>query len=178
MIESWKSKAILKETTSTVIIRFQDCDPFRHLNNSKYFDYFFNAREDQIAKHYDFRPVDIFKKYNSGWVAYNHHIAYLRPAMVSEWVKIFSRIIGFTSDTLVTEYYMSNQDKTELKTVFLSTVKYVDGFTGKKIAHQEDLLEFLQAIAHENLSLENIRLDSRIAFIKKELEQTNLKTKL
>ncbi|MEM9981458.1 MAG: acyl-CoA thioesterase, partial [Bacteroidota bacterium] len=29
---------------SKAIVRFQDCDPLRHLNNAKYFDYYFNAR--------------------------------------------------------------------------------------------------------------------------------------
>jgi len=38
-------------------IRFQDCNPFNHLNNSKYLEYFINAREDQIAEQYD---LDIF----------------------------------------------------------------------------------------------------------------------
>ena len=30
-------------------VRFQDCDPFGHLNNARYIDYFLNARQDQIA---------------------------------------------------------------------------------------------------------------------------------
>lgn len=33
-----------KETETKAVIRFQDCDPLQHLNNAKYFDYFFNAR--------------------------------------------------------------------------------------------------------------------------------------
>jgi len=32
---------------STYQVRFQDSDPFRHLNNARYLDYFVNAREDQ-----------------------------------------------------------------------------------------------------------------------------------
>ena len=38
-----KSKSIpMKplERESEVVIRFPDCDPFRHLNNSRYVDYF------------------------------------------------------------------------------------------------------------------------------------------
>ena len=34
--------------SSTAIIRFQDCDPYSHLNNGRYLDYFMNAREDQV----------------------------------------------------------------------------------------------------------------------------------
>jgi acyl-CoA thioester hydrolase len=28
-----------KELESTAVIRFQDCDPFGHLNNARYIDY-------------------------------------------------------------------------------------------------------------------------------------------
>ena len=41
-----------KQLESTTKIRFQDCDPFRHLNNARYTDYFMNAREDQLAQFY------------------------------------------------------------------------------------------------------------------------------
>ena len=37
---------------SKVKIRFQDCDPFNHLNNAAYINYFINAREDQILENY------------------------------------------------------------------------------------------------------------------------------
>lgn len=36
------------ETKSTAKIRFIDCDPIGHLNNSKYLDYMLNAREDHV----------------------------------------------------------------------------------------------------------------------------------
>jgi len=41
-----------KLLTKLVKIRFQDCDPFNHLNNSKYIDYFINTREDQLLEYY------------------------------------------------------------------------------------------------------------------------------
>ncbi len=41
-------KQLKKIIESKVKIRFPDCDPFNHLNNSKYIDYFINAREDQL----------------------------------------------------------------------------------------------------------------------------------
>ena len=40
--------------SSTAVIRFQDCDPYAHLNNGRYLDYFMNAREDQLLKMYGF----------------------------------------------------------------------------------------------------------------------------
>jgi acyl-CoA thioester hydrolase len=38
---------------STVKVRFQDCDPFNHLYNTRYLDYFLNSREDQLLDAYN-----------------------------------------------------------------------------------------------------------------------------
>jgi|GEM_PF-654743 len=78
-----------KETESRVVIRFQDCDPLRHLNNAKYFDYFFNAREDQVPKLYGLEIIDMIREYKAAWVVYNHNISYIRPAAA-----IFSNYLG------------------------------------------------------------------------------------
>jgi acyl-CoA thioester hydrolase len=42
---------------STKKIRFQDCDPFNHLNNGRYVDYYINSREDQLLENYN---IDLF----------------------------------------------------------------------------------------------------------------------
>ena len=46
------------ETTSKAKIRFIDCDPIGHLNNSKYLDYMLNAREDHVEDYYGFTYQD------------------------------------------------------------------------------------------------------------------------
>ena len=50
-----------KVVTSTTKIRFQDCDPFNHLNNGSYINYFINHREDQLIIHYDIDIYDMAK---------------------------------------------------------------------------------------------------------------------
>jgi len=94
-----------KETESRVVIRFQDCDPLRHLNNAKYFDYFFNAREDQVPKLYGLEIIDLIRVYKAAWVVYNHNISYVKPAMVGDWVRIYSRILWYNANTILVEYY-------------------------------------------------------------------------
>ena len=44
----------IQEPESKVAIRFQDCDPFAHLNNAKYIEYFINAREDHLIQAYGY----------------------------------------------------------------------------------------------------------------------------
>jgi len=156
------------ETESRVMIRFQDCDPLQHLNNSKYFDYFFNAREDQLAKLYNFNLGQLYREFNTAWVAYQHQIAYVKPAYFSEWVRINSRVIYFDTDTIVVEYFMTDDQKKHLKTVFWSTLKYVNALTGKRESHHPAVIDFLGTILHPDIKFEELNFNNRIKEIKQE----------
>ncbi|NQX81559.1 MAG: acyl-CoA thioesterase [Flavobacteriaceae bacterium] len=103
---------ILSTTTKT---RFQDCDPFNHLNNAKYLDYFLNAREDQVLEKYN---LDMYKEAtqnNLGWVVASHQISYLKPVKTSETLIIESQLISYDSSSIKLEMRMYNKDKSELK---------------------------------------------------------------
>jgi acyl-CoA thioester hydrolase len=158
-----------KVTESRAIIRFQDCDPLQHLNNSKYFDYYFNAREDEVAKLYEFKFSEIFKNYKTSWVVYQQQIAYIRPALASEWVRIFSRLIYFDNDTTITEFYMTNDDKSELKGLLWVTSKYISVETGKRTPHQKHVNEYLSAIYEPNFDINETNFNQRIKEIKHHL---------
>ena len=84
MFEFDPNKNYQKTTESRAVIRFQDCDPLRHLNNAKYFDYFFNSREDQVPKLYGIQQSEIYRAFNAVWVVYNHQIAYIKPALMGD----------------------------------------------------------------------------------------------
>ena len=157
------------ETESRVIIRFQDCDPLQHLNNAKYFDYYFNAREDQVAKLYDFNPGQLFQELKTSWVVYQHQIAYVRPARVSEWVRILSRLIYVNEDTTVTEYIMTDDGKTHLKNVLWVTSKYISVATGKRIPHDEPVKQLLEAILVPNIDFLSLNFNDRIHEVKQQV---------
>ena len=169
MFEKIEERVYPKVTESKAIIRFQDCDPLQHLNNSKYFDYYFNAREDQVAKLYGFKFSEVFKNYKTSWVVYQHQISYIRPAVVSEWVKIFSRVIFYDTDTLVTEYFMTDESMTELKNFMWTTSKYVSVETGRRVPHQKSIVDYLQATCVKDIDFQNITFNSRIKAVKQEL---------
>ncbi len=158
-----------KETESRVIIRFQDCDPLRHLNNAKYFDYFFNAREDQVPKLYGMEFLDFMNSFNAVWVVYNHHIAYLKPANMGEWVKIVTRIVWFDRNTIVVEYCMLNDHKTHLKTLMWTTLKYVGLNNSQSVDHSEEVLNYLKAIQFPNVDYHPHRFDERVTEVKNEV---------
>lgn len=168
-----KGKEYPKETESKVVIRFQDCDPLRHLNNAKYFDYFFNAREDQVPRLYGLEVMDFIKEYNAVWVVYNHRIAYLKPAGVGEWVKIMTRLIWFNHNTILVEYYMTDEKRQHLKTLLWSTMRYVSMSTGRSTDHKDKVIDFLHATVVPGLTLENLDFEHRIKDIKESIALEN-----
>ncbi|MBS9525096.1 acyl-CoA thioesterase [Litoribacter ruber] len=170
MFEYNPEKHYPKETESRVVIRFQDCDPLQHLNNAKYFDYFFNAREDQVPKLYGVEMIDFIKKYKAAWVVYNHNISYVRPAKVGEWVRIMTRILWYDHNTVLVEYYMTDDTRKELKTVLWTTLKYVTIKEGKLTTHEGAVVDYLKATS-ENLDISKMELKDRVKAIKLKLQQ-------
>ena len=65
-------------------VRFQDCDPFNHLNNSSYIDYFMNAREDQILENYQLDIYEHLRTTGQAWVVASNQISYIKPVMMNE----------------------------------------------------------------------------------------------
>jgi acyl-CoA thioester hydrolase len=168
MFEFDPKKHYPKETESRVVVRFQDCDPLQHLNNAKYFDYFFNAREDQVPKLYGVEMIDFIRKYKAAWVVYNHNISYIRPARVGEWVRIMSRVIWHDHQTVVIEYYMTDDNKEELKTLLWTTMRYVDMAEGRSTEHTGSVKDFLMAVS-EKIDIENTSIRARIKELKARL---------
>ncbi|HSJ69618.1 MAG TPA: acyl-CoA thioesterase [Anditalea sp.] len=158
-----------KETESRIVIRFQDCDPLQHLNNAKYFDYYFNAREDQVPKLYGVEMMDFIRKYKSTWVVYNHNISYVRPARVGEWVRIMSRVLWHDENTAVIEYYMTDDDRRELKNLMWTTLKYVTIAEGRVTDHQGAVVDYLKATSLQ-MDISQMTISQRVKAIKEHLK--------
>src|SRR5687767_15594342 len=98
--------------SSKAIIRFQDCDPYSHLNNGRYLDYFMNAREDQVWKEYDFNIYEYSHNTGLGWVVTQNQIAYIRPATLMEEVTIESQLMEARSKFMQIEMRMYDAQRT------------------------------------------------------------------
>src|SRR5207237_1452464 len=92
----WESKSL---------IRFPDCDPFNHLNNSRYIDYFINAREDHLLVH-GFNLYKLALEKGLGWVVSLNQIAYLKPAYLNETVVIQSTLLHMKEKEVLIEMRM------------------------------------------------------------------------
>lgn len=140
-------------------IRFQDCDPLNHLNNSKYLDYLINAREDQLIEHYDLDIFETAKKTGTTWVVGSHKISYIKPAFVMETVTIDSQLLQFSKRHLLVEIRMWNEAKTELKAVLWSSFIHFNILKGKAHEHNE---KYINLFENAVLPVEETDFDERV----------------
>ena len=145
-------------------IRFQDCDPFNHLNNSKYLEYFINAREDQIAEQYDLDVFKYMKATGLSWVVASNQISYIKPASTMETVLIESQLIQYSENLLLVEMKMWNENETELKAILWIKFIPYNIQTKKAANHSDDLMKLFQSVVvpiddsiFENRYLETIQ---------------------
>jgi YbgC/YbaW family acyl-CoA thioester hydrolase len=117
-------------------IRFSDCDPFNHLNNSAYIDYLLNAREDHLKEFHDLIMPELYKK-GSGWMVNRHEIVYTAPANYAEMVCIQSALVKFSDDSLLVEMAMWNEGQTQLKALLWTKFIHFNTQTGKRENHPE-----------------------------------------
>lgn len=151
-----------KLPASDYIIRFGDCDPFGHLNNARYIDYFMNAREDHLRENYTL-TLDTYHKQGYGWVVGGHEIRYLKPARYNEAVKIQSQLIDVQPDLLLAELCMFDQEGKHLKSIMWSSFYFIDLKTGKKDTHPRELMDFLKSLQNETVATD-VKITDRIRF--------------
>lgn len=133
-----------KILTSKTKIRFQDCDPFNHLNNGRYIDYFINQREDQVMDAYGIDIFTMILKEKIGWVISNTQLAYLIPAYTMEEVCFESQTIAYSKKHLQAEVRMFNKDKTVLKSIAWISFVHFDLQKNKTTEHSEKFMKLFE----------------------------------
>ena len=136
----------LLKSQSTV--RFQDCDPYGHLYNSKYIDYFMNAREDQLLDNYNLDIYALSTTEGIGWVVAQNQIAYLQPALLMEKVWITSKIIDYSTKMITVEFEMWNTDESQLKALMWSRFVHFDLKTRRSTPHSQKFQEMFAQVHH------------------------------
>lgn len=130
-----------KVCESKSLIRFPDCDPFNHLNNSRYIDYFINAREDHLLQFHHFNIYQLAREKNISWVVSKNQIAYLKPAFLMETVLIQTVIIKLEEKSILVEMRMWNEDKTLLKAFMWTQFVHFNLKAQKPESHSADLMD-------------------------------------
>ena len=150
---------------SKVLIRFPDCDPFNHLNNARYIDYFINAREDHIMAHLNFNIYHFAAQNGLGWVVSKNQIVYLKPAFLMETVVIDSTILRIGERDLLVEMRMWNEKKEKLKSILWSNFVHINMKTQKPETHSHDLVNIFQPL--ENPLQKELSFDERVEELRK-----------
>lgn len=135
-----------KTLESKTKIRFQDCDPFNHLNNSKYLDYFVNHREDEVVNAYNIDMHKMAKETGKSWVTGSNQIVYIKPALVMETVLIESQLIHTTNSELHVEMRMYDENKTHLKSLMWSKFVHFNLLKLKRENHTKEMLLLFESI--------------------------------
>ena len=156
-----------KVPTTKSLVRFSDCDPFNHLNNSKYIDYFLNAREDQLLQYYHFSVFNYSRSTGFGWVVGQHEIVYLKPAFTMETVLIESMIIKWGERDILVEFKMWDQERIKLKSLMWTKFFYYNLATQKSAVHPDDLNDKFKSLVVTGGEINSF--EKRIEEIKKEI---------
>jgi acyl-CoA thioester hydrolase len=138
------------EPTSLYQVRFNDCDPFGHLNNSRYIDYFINAREDHLVDNYQFSFPDFIQK-GYGWVVAGHEIVYLKPANAYETVCIQTSLIEYTDTQIMVEAIMFDEKQQQVKAVQWTRFVFINLKTAKKDKHTAELMELVTGLKNDKV---------------------------
>lgn len=135
-------------------VRFNDCDPYGHLNNSSYIDYLLNAREDHLIQFHNIE-LDQFRKRGFGWVVSSHEIQYIRPAAYNEKVSIASDLIEAADSHLLVEMRMYDATGETLKAILWTKFTCINVKTARKEFHPADFMALANQMLTQGLHVKN-----------------------
>jgi len=119
-------------------VRFNDCDPMGHLNNSRYIDYFVNAMEDFLYKNYKLNLADELKK-GFGWVVRDHQIMYITPVSHHQTVAVKVEFVRVRENEFEVEMQMFSESKGQIHALIRSNFSCFDVRKKRRAEHPENV---------------------------------------
>lgn len=153
---------------SEVRIRLNDCDPYGHLYNGKFIDYFMNAREDQVRQFYDFDLYDYTLKTGKGWVVSTNQLSYFKPAGMNELVCITSSLRSLSEKQLKLELVMYNLEETHIKAIHWVTFTHYDLAKKTAAIHDEKFMKLFKPLETNHQGTFEDRVNEILIQIKNE----------
>lgn len=159
-----------REPSSEYSIRFRDCDPFGHLHNTRFADYFLDAREDQLRDAYGVNLTEYAMQRALGWVVAQTKVAFLSPVHFSERIRIFTRLMNYTDTHLQVEARMYGCGGNDLKALLWWSFRAIDPRSGKKRSHDDRALRLFGTVVYP--LPEPATFDQRVKTISRTLQVT------
>ena len=160
-----------KFPTSTGRIDFQDCDPFGHLNNTKYINYMQNARVEHLRTYYELDIYQHTQKTGNAWVVSKNKIAYLQPVKYNEQVLFESQLLYADKWRVMPQCIMYSENKKAIHAVLWAEFMYVDINSIKLKKHEpflQNLLDDLVVSEAGERKLEDFNFDADVRNITRE----------
>lgn len=151
------------EHFSKAKVRFMDCDPMGHLNNSKYIDYMLNAREDHLDEHYGFTHEEYAHKTGCVWIIIQNEIAYLKEVKYNEEVIISSKLIALDEKFSKVEILMRDAKSDKIHAVLWTTLIHFNLKTRKSEPANDEIITANQKFL---TSVEQSDFQSRANFLR------------
>jgi YbgC/YbaW family acyl-CoA thioester hydrolase len=158
-----------KTLESTALIRFEDCDPFGHLNNGRYIDYYLNAREDQLRENYGLDIYAMAKTTGKAWVVASNQLAYLREVKFMETVRIKTCLRWFNGSDLLMEGQMVDSNTGAIISVIWTRFTYIDIRKGQKATHDDELVALFNKVAVLGEGKREAYFEDRVKELRQEL---------
>lgn len=151
-------------------VNFEDCDPFAHLNNANYLNYFLNAREEQLRTNGVLDIFDHASRTGKSWAVISHDIRYLRPARLGEELEIWSRMLTHDAFINLIEFVMIGKDKRQLKSVMHTQFAYFNIKKAKPAPYEPEMTELFNDVSlFPDQHINSFDIQERIKIIKQEL---------
>jgi len=151
---------------STARIDFQDCDPFGHLNNTKYLNYMMNARTEHLRDFYGFDVYEHTEKTGNAWLVTKSRIAYYLPVTFNKKVLLETQLIYADQRRAMPQCIMYSEDKSLMHAILWVEFIYVDTRTGKPKKHEADLQNLLDQITvNKNKKIDELNFDETVKTI-------------
>jgi acyl-CoA thioester hydrolase/thioesterase-3 len=89
--------------TTILQVRPDDIDLFGHVHSSRYMDYVFAARLDQMERCYGM-SLQEFMQHNLGWYLSATELRFLKPLKMSETIKVQTAIVSMGTASVRVEF--------------------------------------------------------------------------
>jgi acyl-CoA thioester hydrolase len=136
----------IREPETLERVRFEDCDPFGHLNNAKYLSYFTNARERHVAEFYGFELHGLSRTEGLNWFVRRAQVEFMRPVDYGSEVLIRTRLIRFSQIAILIEALMMDKGAENLHSICWMDLIFVDLKSGRPARHGADLMALFHGV--------------------------------
>lgn len=131
------------QATTTIKIRFADCDPMGHTNNAKYFTYMEQSRVALFKQIFHIPAKAALKPEQFPFILAEISCKFLKPTYVEDGLLVSAKVVEVGNKSFMINYEMQDEGTFDLIATGRSAQVWYDYKTGKSLAIPEDMKKLL-----------------------------------